>query len=322
MRENNLTAAPSLPSGLAQSLADFGIPSARGEGSFEADEAGRYARALATSHYENFHVGTWLLPKPVREHAYRIYAFCRWSDDLADETGSPEQSLALLAWWREKLDRLYEGHHDHVVFAALAPTIAAFDIPKQPFADLLDAFAQDQSVFRYPDFAAVLDYCRRSADPVGRLVLYLLGYRDAERQALSDRTCTALQLANFWQDVENDLVRGRIYIPQEDLNRFGVNEEDLAMPQANEAVRDLIRFEVQRTRAIFAEGMPLRDRVAGRARFDIELFSRGGLAILDAIERQRFDVLARRPVVTKLQKGKLLASGLVRGLFSRGGAAR
>ena len=299
-----------LPEFLGTTLGDRGIGE-MGVGSFSYDEAHAYCRHLAKTHYENFHVGTWLLPANAREHSYNVYAFCRWADDLSDETGDRELSLALLDWWTERLDRAFDGKPDHVVFAALARTIEACELPKKPFTDLIDAFVQDQRVQRYETYADVLDYCTRSADPVGRLVLYLLGYRDEERQRLSDRTCTALQLANFWQDVENDLVRGRIYLPLEDMARFGVNEEDLAMPTAGDAFRGLLAFQVERTRAMFREGAPLCDMVTGRARYDLRLFTLGGVAILDAIERQNFDVLARRPVVTKAAKFKLLAGVLL-----------
>lgn len=300
-----------LPESLGSTLRDCGIDAPLGEGTFDYAAAHAYCRHLARTHYENFHVGTWLLPARVREHAHDVYAFCRWADDLGDETGDRDMSLALLDWWTERLDRAMAGSPDHVVFAALAPTIEAFDLPREPFADLIDAFIQDQRVLRYATHADVLDYCTRSADPVGRLVLHLLGYRDAERQALSDRTCTALQLANFWQDVENDIRRGRIYIPLEDMDRFGVNEEDLAMPAANDAFRELLAFQVDRTREMFFEGAPLCDMVEGRARFDLRLFTLGGLAILDAIERRRYDVLSARPTVGKLAKMRLLAGVLL-----------
>ncbi|MCB9832173.1 MAG: squalene synthase HpnC [Planctomycetes bacterium] len=283
------------------------------------EEAQAYARHLATSHYENFHVGTWLFPKAAREHAYNVYAYCRWSDDLADETGDRERSLALLAWWREELEACFAGEPRHPVFVALRRSIEVCELEAKPFHDLLDAFVQDQRVFRYPTFAELLDYCRRSADPVGRIVLALLGHRDERRRLLSDATCTGLQLANFWQDVENDLRRGRIYLPLEDMARFGVNEEDLAMPEANEAVRELLRFEVERAREFFARGLELVGLVAGRARFDIDLFNRGGIAILDAIAAQGFDVLRRRPRITKGRKIGLLLGALARGLVTRSG---
>ncbi len=306
-----------LPSCLKESLASFGLGTdADVQGDYRKAHA--YCRHLAETHYENFHVGTWLFPREAREHAYNVYAWCRWSDDLADETGSTRQSLELLSWWRDELENCFEGRAHHAVFVALKHSADACGLDSLPFHNLLDAFEQDQRVFRYETYEDVLDYCTRSADPVGRIVLALLGYRDEERRRLSDKTCTALQLANFWQDVENDLVRGRIYLPLEDMRRFGVNEEDLAMPEANEAVRALLRFEVERTRELFHAGLPLRDMVQGRARFDIDLFSRGGLAILDAIERGGFDVLRKRPKVGKVSKVMLLLRALGRGLMKTG----
>ena len=301
-----------LPNTLRRSLPSEILPA-----TWTYESAHAYCRHLAKTHYENFHVGTWLFPKAAREHAFNFYAYCRWSDDLADETGDPAMSLRLLEWWRGELDATFEGRPAHPVFVALAKTIETYDLEKKPFADLLDAFVQDQTVFRYETMEQVLDYCKRSANPVGRVVLALLGYRDEERRRLSDKTCSALQLANHWQDIENDLRRGRIYVPLEHMDRFKVNEEDLAMPTANDAVRDLVEFEVRHARAMFHEGLPLVDMVEGRARFDIELFSRGGLAILDAIEAQGFDVLRRRPAVGKFAKSKLLIGSLARGLLGR-----
>ncbi len=298
-----------LPRGLENSLETFV--------SSDADalvSARAYTRHLAQSHYENFHVGTWLFPAEVREHAYAIYAYCRWADDLADETGDPALSLELLKWWRELLHQTFEGRCGHPVFVALADTITQFKLSREPFDRLLDAFEQDQRVFRYETFEQLVEYCHGSADPVGHLVLALLGYHDEERRALSDKTCTALQLANHWQDIENDLRRGRIYVPQEDLDRFEVNEEDLAMPSANAAVVELIRFEVERARDWFRQGLPLTKMVRGRARFDIDLFSRGGMAILDAIEAQGYDVLRKRPKVGKFKKARLLSGALLRGI--------
>lgn len=308
---------PALPDCLSQSLSNFGLSEAEFAG-LGYERAHAYCRHLSENHYENFHVGTWLFPKEAREHAYNVYAYCRWSDDLADETGCTEQSLALLRWWRGELERCFEGNATHPVFVALKHTADTCGLDKQPFHDLLDAFEQDQRVFRYQTFADVVDYCTRSADPVGRIVLALLGYTDEERRDLSDKTCTALQLANFWQDVENDMVRGRIYVPQEDMERFGVNEEDLAMPTANDQVKDLLRFQVDRTQALFDEGLPLRKMVQGRARFDIDLFSQGGIAILRSIRACDYDVLRQRPKVNKAAKIRLIVGALGRGIFSRG----
>jgi squalene synthase HpnC len=191
------------------------------------DVAQAYTRWLATHHYENFNVVSWLLPKELHQHFYNVYAYCRWADDLGDEIPSKERALELLDWWERELDACYEGRPAHPVFVALRETVVAKDIPKQPFADLLKAFRQDQVVKRYGTWEAVLDYCVYSANPVGRLVLYLCGYRDDHRQRLSDATCTALQLANFWQDVSRDLEKGRIYIPLERAAAHGISEEDI-----------------------------------------------------------------------------------------------
>jgi squalene synthase HpnC len=304
-----------LPQSLRQTLPAAGAGARAG--GYDYASAHAYCRALARSHYENFHVGTWLLPAPVREHAYNVYAYCRWSDDLADETHDPAMSLRLLAWWRERLEAAYAGRADHPVFVALARTIAVCDIPKKPFVDLIEAFELDQRKNRYADFGELAAYCEKSANPVGRLVLYLLGYRDEQRFALSDKTCTALQLANHWQDVARDLAQDRIYLPQDSMARFGVAESDLRAPAASKNVRELIAFEVARARAMFHEGLPLVALVRGRARLDIELFSRGGLAILDAIEAQGCDVLARRPVIGGGAKLRLLGGVLLGAAFGR-----
>ena len=265
-------------------------------------EAKAYCVKLAQSHYENFSVATWFLPKHLRQDFFNVYAYCRISDDLGDEVGDPRQSLALLEEWESELNACYAGSPRHPVFVALAQTVRKFDIPKQEFADLLTAFRQDQIITRFPTFEDVLNYCRYSANPVGHLVLYLCGYRDAERQRLADFTCTALQLANFWQDVAVDYQKGRIYLPVEDVNRFGVSEADIAQGHATPQFIDLMHFEVQRAREWFARGLPLIAQVAPALAVDIELFSRGGQEILNAIERQDFDVLRRRPVISKPRK--------------------
>ncbi len=265
-------------------------------------EAQAYCRRLARSHYENFSVASWFLPQRLRQHFFNVYAYCRISDDLGDEVGDPEASLQMLGQWEAELDACYAGIPRHPVFVALAETARAFDIPKQPFLDLLTAFRQDQRVTRYPRFDDVLGYCRYSANPVGHLVLYLCGYRDAERQALSDFTCTALQLANFWQDVTSDYARGRIYLPLEDLGRYGVSEEDIAHARNTIAFRQMMTFQVERARDWFRQGLPLVKRVDRELAIDIELFSRGGQEILCAIERQEYAVLGRRPAISKSRK--------------------
>ena len=270
-------------------------------------EAQEYCRRLARTHYENFSVATWFLPRSLRQHFFNIYAYCRISDDLGDETGDPQASLRLLDQWEAELNACYVGQPRHPVFVSLAETVRTLDIPRQPFADLLKAFRQDQTVNRYPRFEDLLGYCRYSANPVGHLVLYVCGYRDAERQALSDFTCTALQLANFWQDVSADYDKGRIYLPLEDLNRFGVAQSDIASAQNTPAFCEMMRFEVNRTRDWFQQGLPLIAEVNRELAIDIELFSRGGQEILNAIERQNYKVLGRRPTISKPRKLALLA---------------
>ena len=271
------------------------------------DDAKAYCERLARSHYENFSIATWFLPKRLRPHFYSVYAYCRISDDLGDEVGNPQQSLALLDEWETELDACYAGSPRHPVFVALRETVIACEVPKQPFADLLKAFRQDQTLFRYDTFDDLLGYCRYSANPVGQLVLYLCGYRDEERQRLSDFTCTALQLANFWQDVGVDFAKGRIYLPLEDLRRFGVHEEQIAQRRFDERFRELMRFQVNRAREWFAKGLPLVERVDRELAVDLDLFSRGGLEILNAIERQDFDVLKCRPAISKFRKLLLVA---------------
>lgn len=274
------------------------------------EQARAYCQRLAESHYENFHVASWFLPKRLRPHFHSIYAYCRISDDLGDEVGNREQSLALLDLWGRQLDACYRGEALHPVFVALAETIRACDIPKEPFADLLVAFRQDQTVTRFNTMDDVLAYCRYSANPVGRLVLYACGYRDAERFALSDHTCSALQLANFWQDVNVDYQKGRVYFPLVDMQRFGVNESIIANRNFTPRFHDLMRHEVGYARRMFELGMPLTGIVDRELALDLELFSGGGLAILNAIERQDYDVLRARPVISKTRKAALLLRAL------------
>ncbi|MGB6385933.1 MAG: squalene synthase HpnC [Terriglobales bacterium] len=270
-------------------------------------EAQEYCRRLARSHYENFSVASWFLPASLRQHFFNIYAYCRISDDLGDEVGDTSASLQLLDQWETELNACYEGHPRHPVFVALAETVRKFEIPKHEFADLLTAFRQDQGISRYETFNDLLGYCRYSANPVGHLVLYLCGYRDSERQLLSDYTCTALQLANFWQDVSADFAKGRIYLPLEDLRRFGVSEEVIRDGENTSAFREMLKFEVERAREWFSQGLPLIAKVDRALATDIELFSRGGQEILNAIERQDYAVLGRRPVISKSRKMALVA---------------
>jgi squalene synthase HpnC len=272
-------------------------------------EARAWCQRLAESHYENFHVASWFLPPALRPHFHAIYAYCRVSDDLGDEVGSPAQALALLDFWGRELDACYEGRTRHPVFVALAETIRACSIPKEPFADLLVAFRQDQAVTRFETIEEVLAYCRYSANPVGRLVLYACGEAagedTAERFRLSDATCSALQLANFWQDVRMDYAKGRVYLPQAEMRRFGVTDETIAGGVATPEFRALMRFEVEYARSLFEQGLPLIGMVGRGLALDLDLFSRGGLEILRAIERQDYDVLAARPALSRLTKLQL-----------------
>ena len=281
------------------------------------EAAQNYTRWLATHHYENFNVVSWLLPKELHQHFYNLYAYCRWADDLGDEIPDPRRALDLLDWWEEELNACYQGRPSHPVFIALRETIVAKDIPKQPFADLLRAFRQDQTVKRYPTWDSVLNYCVYSANPVGRLVLYLCGYRDDQRQLMSDATCTALQLANFWQDVSRDLEKGRIYIPLDAAAAHGLSETDIVNRRFDDRYRNLMKDLIARTRALFAEGMPLAKMVESRLSVDLDMFSRGGLAVLDAIEACGYDTLHARPSIGKGKQARLLGRALATHLVAK-----
>jgi squalene synthase HpnC len=301
--ESRPVPASTSPAGWSKLPPEYAIP----EEAPSLEDAQAYCRRLARSHYENFSVATWFLPERLRQHFYNIYAYCRISDDLGDEVGDPAASLVLLDQWQIELAACYAGKPRHPVFVALADTVQRFDIPQHEFSDLLTAFRQDQTVTRYETFEDLLGYCLNSANPVGHLVLYLCGYRDAERQKLSDFTCTALQLANFWQDVSVDYAKGRIYLPLESLRRFGVSGDDLANNRNTSAFCAMMQFEVQRARDWFQKGLPLIGKVDKELAIDLELFSRGGQEILNAIERQGFAVLGRRPAISKSRKLALVA---------------
>ncbi len=282
------------------------------------EEAQRYTRWLATHHYENFNVVSWLLPRRLHQHFYNVYAYCRWADDLGDEVPDHARALALLDAWEDELRLCYLPGKSpaHPVLLALRETIREKNIPQKPFSDLLKAFRQDQRVQRYAHWDEVLDYCVYSANPVGRLVLYVCGYRDDERQRLSDFTCTALQLANFWQDVSRDLEKGRIYIPLEAIAAHGMSEGDIVGRHFDARYVSLMKDLIARTRELFAAGLPLAQRVDATLRIDIELFSRGGIWILDAIEKQGYDTLNHRPALTKTAKVRLLGRALGKRIVS------
>lgn len=268
-------------------------------------------RHLAHSHYENFSVVSVLLPKRLRQDFCNIYAFCRVADDLGDEVHDRAESVRLLQQFREMTKACYAGNASSALFIALSGTIRKYDIPIEPFLNLIEAFEQDQKISRYDTFEQVVDYCRRSADPVGRLVLYLCGYRDERRQLLSDKICTALQLTNFWQDVRRDkLDRDRIYLPADSMKQFGVDEAQIQELRVDQNYRDLIRFEVDRTAQWFDDGQILLPLLGKSVRPQISLFAKGGRAILEAIRRQNYDTLSKRPSLSKWQKGRLIFSAL------------
>ncbi|HTS75326.1 MAG TPA: squalene synthase HpnC [Bryobacteraceae bacterium] len=287
------------------------------ERSWTLDESLAYTRWLATHHYENFHVVSFLLPKRLHQDFYNVYAFCRWADDLGDEISDTRESLRLLAWWRGELRKMYSGVASHPVFVALRGTAERYELPEKTFDDLIKAFEQDQTITRYRSFDELFSYCRYSANPVGRLVLGLCGYRDAERYELSDATCTALQLANFWQDVTVDWAKDRVYLPLDLLEKHGSSVEAIAARRPDQNFRAAMKEAVEVARELFLQGLPLIDRVDRRLAIDLELFSRGGMKVLEKIEQRNYDVLAARPAISKMERVALLVGAIGRRAFSR-----
>lgn len=295
--------------------------SKRGEGrtlrAYQLAEDYTYCEQLAKAHYENFTVGSRLLPKEERKHVWAIYAFCRFTDDLGDE--AQEDRLAKLDWWEGELWKCYNSapeedslHLHHVIMVALADTIQEFSILPEPFLKLIEANRMDQRIKRYRTYKDLLYYCDHSANPVGRLFLHLFGYHDPERQRLADYTCTALQLTNFWQDIAADLEKDRIYIPQEDLEQFGYPEAGLREHVINDNFIELLRFELERTQQLFHRGLRLIELVDRRIRVDLKLFFYGGMAILDKIEKHGYDIFRHRPTLPKWEKGLILIRSLAR----------
>lgn len=280
--------------------------------SYTETEALAYTRWLATHHYENFHVVSFLLPRHLHQDFYNVYSFCRWADDLGDEIGDCAESLKLLAWWRTELEAMYRGDASHPVFVALRSTVNKFQIPIDPFDRLIQAFEQDQRVTRYENWDDVLAYCVNSANPVGHLVLYLCGYRDAERQQLSDYTCTALQLANFWQDVTVDLEKDRVYLPVALFRRYGYTVEELFARTFDERFEKIMQEAVAVADELFRKGLPLIRTVDRRLALDLELFSRGGMRILDKVRAQGYNVLKQRPAISKWERLGILLGCLPR----------
>ena len=289
-------------------------------------DAYAFCAGLARSHYENFNVGGWITPRAKLPHVYAIYAWCRMVDDLGDEAspqayGEPlvsggqidaavsEHRLAGLDWWTSELDLAYSGRPTHPIAIAIQDTVHKFEIPKDPFIRLIHANRMDQGTGRFDTIDDVLDYCTYSANPVGHLYLYLFGYSDAERQRLADNTCTALQLTNFWQDVSRDYHdRGRIYLPQRDMARFGVSESHIAGGVVSEGFRELLACQCDLAMKFFRDGTPLIHSLDRRARLPVALFTRGGVAILEAIRKRNFDVLSERPSLSKSRKTWMLLS--------------
>lgn len=278
-------------------------------------EAFDWCRRLAVAHYENFPVGSLLVPRKVRRHVYSIYAFARLADDIADEgydTGIDLNSrLEALDEWERHLNACLEGRAEHPAFIALGVTIKDLHLPDKLFRDLLSAFRQDVVKRRYKSFEEVLDYCRRSANPIGRLILLLWGWRDAERHALSDEICTALQLTNFWQDLSVDLDKDRIYLPQDEMAQFGITEETLFARRATPEIASLIEFQVARTRQMFARGRPLPEMVGGRLRYELRLTWCGGIRLLERIEQNGYNTIAVRPQITRSDKFRLLWRAMI-----------
>ncbi len=280
-------------------------------------EAFAYCERLARTHYENFPVGSLLAPKKARRHIYSVYAFARTADDFADEgyeTGelTEAERLEALDDWERKLEDCYQGRADHPVFVALAETARELRLPIQLFRDLLSAFKQDVVKRRYADFDEVLDYCARSANPVGRLILLLFGYREERLRDLSDCICTALQLANFWQDVEVDIRKDRIYLPQNEMARFGVSVDDLREKKFSDRYAALLKFQVERTWELFNRGKPLPNLVKGRLAVELRLTWLGGTRILERIEEIGYDTLNARPKISTADKIALLVKALRR----------
>jgi len=278
------------------------------------EQALLWCRQLATTHYENFHVTTFFLPKRLRPHFFSVYAFCRTSDDLGDEVGDTKTASRLLGEWRAMLHECFEHpeRSRHPVYVALEPTIRQCELPREPFDDLITAFEQDQVYTKHESLATLEEYSRYSANPVGRLVLLLSGYRDEAMMRLSDEICTGLQLANFYQDVVTDWVdRGRRYLPADAMQRFGVTDEQIAVRRFDANYKEMMKFLVEDARVRLERGAKLTTMVERDLAATLQLFVKGGLAILDAIAAQDYDTLEDRPVVTKAKKLRLLGGALV-----------
>jgi squalene synthase HpnC len=281
-------------------------------GPWTVEQSYSYCERMVREHYENFPVASRFVPAHLRPHVWAIYAFARAADDFADEPRYADRRHELLADWEDKLDACFHGDAEHPIFVALRETVERRDIPVSPLRDLLTAFRMDLQTTRHPTFESVRNYCTHSALPVGRLVLYVFDYRDLSLHRFSDDLCVALQLTNFLQDVARDLARGRIYLPLEDLQHFGVTEADLAAGEVTPNFRDMMRFQVARARSYFERGRPLADRVGRDLGFELNLILHGGLALLDKIEAVNYDIFQRRPVLTGADKIGMIAKSAAR----------
>jgi len=281
------------------------------------EEARQYCAQLARTHYENFTVGSCLLRKPLKQHFFNVYAYCRWADDLADEIQRPERAEELLNWWQIQLSDCYRGLSWHPVFVALQETIDEFDIPIDPFRNLLIAFRRDQQQKHYSTFSELLEYCRHSANPVGHLVLFLGHSYNSDNVELSDHICTGLQLANFWQDVCRDFRRGRIYLPRETIAQYNCNEAEFQMGRATEGFRQALEHEVARAEQMLERGLPLVERVDRSIRLEVDIFVHAGLAVLNAIRQCDFDVWSERPTIGRMTKARLLSGAIRRRWLGR-----
>lgn len=282
----------------------------------KVSEAFDHCLQIARGHYENFPVASIAIPAKQRPHVAAVYAFARTADDFADEAPFEAVRMAKLKEWEGHLKDMEEGKAEHPIFIALAETIRTFSIPVSLFYDLLTAFKMDVIVNRYEDFEQVLHYCRYSANPVGRIMLYVMGYPAPKFMEYSDAICTALQLANFWQDISVDLEKNRVYLPKEDFAPFNYSEPELFKREYNENFRRLIVFEVERTMALFERGKPLCSKIPGRFGFELRLTWLGGVKILKKILRLKGDVLNQRPKLGKVDAASLIIGALNKKAFS------
>jgi squalene synthase HpnC len=274
---------------------------------YTLEAAFAYCERMARSHYENFPVASRFVPERLRKYVWALYAFARSADDFADEARYAGRRAEALSFWEEQLERAFHGEAEHPVFVALKETIDRCEIPITPFQLMLTAFHMDLSVNRYPTWSQLENYCQHSAHPVGRLVLYVFGYRDPALHAYSDDICTALQLTNFLQDVAVDMKKDRIYIPEEDRRHFGVTESMIYARELTPEFKDMMRFEVARARSLFERGRPLLEKVGNDLGFELCMIWHGGSTILDKLDAVDYDIFNKRPVLNAADKARMVA---------------